>query len=108
MPKARFIFGVAISLIFLYLAVRNVEWGIVLSSLKEIDLVFLTLTIACLFGSISCRAFLWKRLLKFKKRVSWSHAFEGIMIGNMGNNVLPFRMGEFIRAYAMGKKEGLS
>jgi glycosyltransferase 2 family protein len=108
MPKARIILGVAISLVFLYLAVRNVEWQMVLSSLKEIDLVFLGLTIACLFGSILCRAFLWKSLLKFEKKVSWSHAFEAIMIGYMGNNVLPFRMGELIRAYAMGKKEGLS
>lgn len=108
MPKGRTLLGLAISLVFLYLAIRNVEWGIVVSGLKEIDLVFLTLTIACLFGSIFCRALLWKNLLKFEKSVSWVHAFEAIIIGYMGNNVLPFRMGELIRAYAMSKKEGLS
>jgi len=108
MPKGRTILGLAISLLFLYLAVRNVEWGIVVSGLKRIDPVYLALTIACLFGSIFCRALLWKSLLKFKKSVSWSHAYEAIMIGYMGNNVLPFRMGEFMRAYAMSKKEGLS
>jgi len=108
MSKVRIIFGVAISLVFLYMAVRNVEWQTVLSSLKEIDLVFLALTVVCLFVSILFRALLWKSLLKFKKKVSCVHAFEAIIIGYMGNNVLPFRMGELIRAYAMGKKEGLS
>ena len=108
MSKARIIFGVAISFVFLYLAVRNVDWQTVLTSLKEIDLFFLALTIACLFGSICCRALLWKSLLKFEKKVSLVHSFEAIIIGYMGNNILPFRMGELIRAYAMGKKERLS
>lgn len=108
MAKTRTILGLAISLIFLYLAVRNVEWGMVLADLKGIDPLSLTLTIACLFASLFFRALLWKNLLKFKKRVSSLHAFEGVLIGAMGNNVLPFRMGELVRAYAMSKKEHLS
>jgi uncharacterized protein (TIRG00374 family) len=108
MPKSRTIIGVVISLIFLYFAIRNVEWGIVLSDLKDIDLFYLVLTIACLFVSIFFRALLWKNLLRFQKNISWLHAFEAIIIGYMGNNILPFRMGELIRAYAMSKKEGLS
>lgn len=108
MPKGRTLLGLVISLVFLYLAIRNVEWGTVLSGLKGIDPLYLVLTIVCLFGSIFCRALLWKSLLKFQKRVSWLHAFEAIIIGYMGNNILPFRMGELVRAYAMGKKERLS
>jgi len=108
MPKGRTILGFAISLLFLYLAIRNVEWGVVLSGLKDIDLTYLALTVACLFVSLFFRAFLWKNLLRFKKKVSWLNAFEAILIGAMGNNVLPFRMGELVRAYAMSKKEGLS
>ena len=108
MSKGRVILGLTISLVFLYLAVRNVDWRMVLSGLKGIDPVYLALTIACLFGSIFIRALLWKNLLRYEKRVSWSHAFEAIIIGYMGNNILPFRMGELVRAYAMGKKEGLS
>ena len=108
MSKGRVILGLTISLVFLYLAVRNVDWRMVLSGLKGIDPVYLALTIACLFGSIFIRVLLWKNLLRYEKRVSWSHAFEAIIIGYMGNNILPFRMGELVRAYAMGKKEGLS
>lgn len=108
MPKMRTLLGLTISLVFLYLAVRNVEWGTVFSGLKGVDPGFLSLTLACLFVSIFFRALLWKNLLKYKKRVSWLHSFEAITIGAMGNNVLPFRMGELVRAYAMGKKEGLS
>ena len=31
-----------------------------------------------------------------------------VVIGYMGNNVYPFRAGEFIRAYVLKKKEGVS
>ena len=34
--------------------------------------------------------------------------FSGVAIGYMANNLLPARLGEFIRAYIMGKKEGIS
>lgn len=108
MPKIRTLLGFAISLLFFFLAVRKVEWKTVLSSLREIDPGFLSLTIASLFGSFICRAILWKSLLANKKTVSLRLSFESIIIGYMGNNILPLRMGELMRAHAIGKKEGLS
>jgi uncharacterized protein (TIRG00374 family) len=35
-------------------------------------------------------------------------SFSVVMIGFMANNILPLRMGEFVRAWAIKKKEGIS
>ena len=34
--------------------------------------------------------------------------FSTILIGFMANNVLPLRLGEFVRAYVIGRREKLS
>jgi uncharacterized protein (TIRG00374 family) len=108
MPRPRTLLGFAISLLFLFLAVRNVEWREVYSGLKEVAPGFLFLTFFSFFASLLCRAFLWQALLSRKKKIPWSSSFQAILIGYMGNNVLPLRMGELMRAYAVGKKEALS
>ena len=108
MPNIKALLGFAVSFLFFYLAVRNVEWAGVLFVLKGIAPGFLFLTILFLFGSILIRAFLWKGLMTHKKKISWLSSFESIIIGYMGNNILPLRMGELMRAYVVEKKEGLS
>jgi uncharacterized protein (TIRG00374 family) len=108
MLRPKTLLGFAISLLFFFLAVRNVEWREVYSGLKEVAPGFLFLTLFSFFASLLCRAFLWQALLNRKKKIPWSSAFQSILIGYMGNNVLPLRMGELMRAYAVGKKEALS
>lgn len=108
MSRLRTILGMAISLLFFFLAARSVEWEKVFSGFKGVVPGFLFLTVLFFFASLFFRAFLWKVLLSDKKKIPWFSAFESILIGYMGNNVLPLRMGEFMRAYSVGKKEGLS
>lgn len=106
--KIQFVLGILISLLFLHLAVRNVDFSVVTSSFLNLNLNYLGLCILCQAGSLLCRAYLWKSILVYEKEVSYRHSFEALLIGYMGNNVLPFRMGEAMRAYAMGRKEGIS
>lgn len=108
MAKIRFIAGILISLIFLYLALTNVDFQVVTSSFAGLDWNYLVLCVVCQFASLFCRAYLWKNILSFEKDVRYRHSFEALLIGYMGNNVLPFRMGEAMRAYAMGRKEQIS
>ena len=108
MAKIRFFIGIMVSLLFLYLALENVDIRVVAASFRNIDFRYLALCIVCQFASLFCRSYLWKNILSFEKDVRYRHSFEALLIGYMGNNVLPFRMGEAMRAYAMGKKEGIS
>jgi uncharacterized protein (TIRG00374 family) len=53
------------------------------------------------------RAVRWKLLLfPIKKTVRVSTAFWSTAVGNMVNTLIPIRLGEFVRAYIIGEKEG--
>jgi uncharacterized protein (TIRG00374 family) len=53
------------------------------------------------------RAIRWKLLLyPVKKNVRVSTTFWSTSIGSMVNTLVPIRLGEFVRAYILGEKEG--
>jgi uncharacterized protein (TIRG00374 family) len=54
------------------------------------------------------RAWRWHYLLRPVKRVGFMPLFSATSIGFMGNNLLPFRMGEIIRPIFIGAKEKIS
>jgi hypothetical protein len=50
----------------------------------------------------------WQLLLRPTKRIGIHRLFAITLIGFMANNVLPARLGEFVRAYALGRSEALA
>ncbi len=54
------------------------------------------------------RAIRWKFLLLPNKNIKFHSLFSATMIGFMANNLLPARLGEFVRAYIISRKEGVS
>jgi uncharacterized protein (TIRG00374 family) len=53
------------------------------------------------------RAIRWKLLLiPVKKTVRVSTTFWSTAVGSMVNTIIPIRLGEFVRAYLLGEKEG--
>ena len=63
--------------------------------------------IASIFLRFWLTAIRWQVLLRPVKRVGIHRLFAITMIGFMANNVLPARLGEFVRAYALGRSEAL-
>ena len=54
------------------------------------------------------RAIRWKLLLSpVKKEVRASNTFWSTALGSMVNIIIPIRLGEFVRAYTLGEKEGI-
>jgi len=60
-----------------------------------------------IFGYL-VRAVSWKYLLESVKPLPWLRLLPPLILGFMVNNVLPARVGEFVRAYVVGKQEGVS
>ncbi|MCK4775267.1 MAG: flippase-like domain-containing protein, partial [Candidatus Krumholzibacteria bacterium] len=54
------------------------------------------------------RSVRWKFMLNNVKRIGIGNLWSATAIAFMFNNVLPARLGEFVRAYAIGKTEGIS
>ncbi|VAX23698.1 hypothetical protein MNBD_NITROSPINAE02-1759 [hydrothermal vent metagenome] len=53
------------------------------------------------------RAIRWRYIMVSSKKTSIGNLYSAISIGLMGNMILPFRIGEVIRAYVIAKKERL-
>ncbi|MBI4721217.1 MAG: flippase-like domain-containing protein [Chitinivibrionia bacterium] len=104
----RFIIGLAFSGVFLYLALRDIEWSDFLASLLSARFEYLIPAVALsLFGHY-LRAYRWKFMLSPLKRIRPNRLFSVLMIGFMANNLLPARLGEVLRAYTLGRMEGIS
>ncbi len=68
------------------------------------------LGLACLVSMIQfpLRAIRWGYLLLPRKKISFASLFSATMIGFMANNLLPARLGEFVKAYVISRKEKIS
>ncbi len=100
--------GIAVSAGLLYLAGRGVELEELQRSLGEVRTAWLVPVLASILVRFWLTALRWRMLLRPIKAIAVHRLFGVTMIGFMANNVLPARMGEFVRAYALGKSESLS
>ncbi|WP_460597536.1 lysylphosphatidylglycerol synthase transmembrane domain-containing protein [Geomonas sp. Red276] len=97
--------GIAISLFFLALVFRKIELDKLTAAFKGMDYRYLFPALVLTFVSYFLRAVRWKFLLLPIKRTRLSNLVSATMIGYMGNNVFPARLGEFMRAYALARRE---
>ena len=93
--------GISISALLLYLAITKVEISVVFESFKQTRLEYVLLGICCFYFSLSIRSVLWKSILTSNHKVKIYPLFKSIVIGQMGNNILPFRGGELLRLYSI-------
>jgi len=106
--KKRYIIGIILSIVFTYLAFRNVDLVIFFRVFKSIKYGYAVPIVFCTMGGFVFRAIRWKYLIKPVKVINISKLFSSVMIGFMANNILPVRLGEIVRAYSIGKMENIS
>lgn len=106
--RARFIVGVAISAVCVWWAMREVRPAEVWLALRQANWLGFAATMALTLLGFWIRAFRWRWLLKTPKPISLDSLYSATMIGFMANNMFPLRLGEFVRAWALGRRENLS
>ena len=99
--------GVALSVLLLWWALRDVSAAEVVRELREADPLLFSLAVIATTAQFAIRAARWKVLLipvttdlRFRPR------FAATNIGFAANNLLPARVGEFARAYSLGRLTG--
>lgn len=98
--------GIAISLGLLYYAFRGVDIGDVASRVREANAWLLVAAGLMATAVFPLRAFRWGPLLRpLQAETAFYSRFAATCIGFMANNLLPARMGEFARAYALSRLE---
>lgn len=108
MKKARqLLIGLAIAAGALYYTLRNVSLDELIASFKDIELIYILPALVFTLLTYVVRAYRWQVLLDPFKQVPVKEIYAPLMIGFMGN-ILPARAGEFLRAYLLGKKHGIT
>lgn len=100
--------GLAISGVCLYLAMHDVRPAEVLAALSQANYLGFVMLVALTLIGFWIRAFRWRWLLTTRELLPTGTLYSSTMIGFMANNLLPLRLGEFVRAWALGRRVGLS
>jgi len=100
--------GISVSAFFVYLSFRRVQLAEIFFSLKKADYIWIFPNMAIVIATMIIRSVRWQYLLQNIRQFKVGRLFPSIMIGFMANNVLPARLGEFVRAYSLGVKSGES
>ncbi|KMY68299.1 hypothetical protein AAU61_00915 [Desulfocarbo indianensis] len=96
----------AFSALFLYLVFRRVEWGRLLETLRTLSYPLLAPVVAVYLLGFIPRAKKWQLILEHLKPVSLASCLGYSFVGCAGNAVLPARLGELVRAFLCGRREG--
>ena len=91
----------------MYLAFRKVDFNKMLTAIQDINLIYVLLIIVVVFLNNVIRALRWRLLLYPIKKVDPVSCFTSLQIGYTANTILPAHLGEFIRAYLIGKKNNI-
>ena len=94
---AQILLGLAVSAGLLVYSFWDVDLGDIAVRLRGTLWTFLALSITVNFVSMWSRAWRWSYL--FPPGARPSHLFRSLLIGYMGNNLLPLRAGEVVRVY---------
>ncbi|MCX6356580.1 MAG: lysylphosphatidylglycerol synthase transmembrane domain-containing protein [Candidatus Aureabacteria bacterium] len=107
MIKGRYIGSLVSGAIVIVIAF-TFDWHKVVSGLRGFHYVYLFPAVILYLAGFVFRGIRWQYMLAPLKRIPFASSFSVVMIGFMANNILPLRMGEFVRAWAIRKKEGIS
>lgn len=95
-------------MLLLWWALRDVEWSAVAAALSGASLSPILLGVVLATLTFLVRLERWRLLLRASdgSALPRTPLWHAVAIGFMGNNVLPFRMGELMRCYAVTRLAG--
>lgn len=103
--KIQTVAGILLSFLFLWLALRKVDFYEVWMVLKGANFFYFSLAFFLSGAGFLLRAYRWKYMMGTFSDVRYGSAFSAITIGFMANAILPMRLGEVVRAFVVGYKD---
>jgi glycosyltransferase 2 family protein len=108
MNKKNYYLGFCLSIVFLILFFREINWRMIWHILSHLELIYIFPLMLINFLTILIRAKRWGYLLHSIKRVNLVELYKAVAIGSMANYLLPARAGEFIRALFLGNRSQIN
>jgi hypothetical protein len=100
--------GIVVSALCLWLSMRDVDPLAVWRVLRHANYAGFAAVVCTTLFAFWLRALRWRSLIASPRRLGLTGLFSATMIGFMANNILPLRLGEFVRPWALARREGLS
>jgi uncharacterized protein (TIRG00374 family) len=100
--------GILISLLLLALVLYGTDLRTLGDVLRTAEYFFLLPALALYFLGVFLRSIRWHFLLRSLKPIRLWPLFQVTVIGYMANDLLPFRIGELVRAYILGETQQIS
>jgi hypothetical protein len=106
--RLKFWIGVGISAIAVGALVYRTDFGEMADAFRTAQYGWLLPGVGVALLLMVIRSWRWGYLLREELRSSFAGRLSATFIGFMANGLLPARMGEFIRAWCLGHREGTS
>lgn len=106
--KKRILFGIIVSVFFLYLVLRNIDIKTIAEFIINGNYLWLLPCLVMFTVAFVFRALRWKFLFLPIKKFTAKQLFSSLLMGFAANCVFPMRFGEIVRAYIVGKKHNVS
>ncbi len=102
----RIIIALIISFFCISYALRDFNYTLFINSLVNANYVYMVSSILFLIFIIFLRSIRWRFL--FVEEININDLYKSQLVGYMGNNILPLRLGELLKAYYLEKKSKIS
>lgn len=99
------IIGLLISAFLIWFLFRDINFMALVEVLKEANYLWLIPAVLMVMVTMYQRAYRWHFMVLPIKKVPFSKLLAATCIGFMANNVLPLRLGEFVRAYSLSSQD---
>ena len=101
-------FAILLAILFLFLALRGVDWTELWRIIQSVRLEFLVLAVLLTSANSLIRSLRWRLLLSAERWLAVLDVFWAMMVGYLGNAFLPARAGEVLRSVALGRRAQIS
>jgi glycosyltransferase 2 family protein len=108
MNKKRFLIGLSLAAIFLFLFLRNIDLVKVWAIIRTGNPYWLIFAIVMNLFNYFIRAVRWRYFLMNIKKTRLWNLFSTTVIGFALSTIFPARIGEVVRPYLLGMKENIS
>ena len=99
--------GIAISVLFGWLAIRGLNFHEVRTAISDASPAWILAAVIVSVIGVTMRAERWRALFPRDSRPRFAPTFWASQVGLLANNVLPGRAGELVRGLALARESGL-
>jgi uncharacterized protein (TIRG00374 family) len=102
------VIGLLLTVVFLFLALQRVDLAGFVDELRRVNYIWLLPSAVCTLLGYVLRTVRWRVILSGAARAPLTTLFPVLIMVFATNNLLPGRLGEFWRAYLLGRKRNVS